>query len=96
MEESFDIVDESVSCEINLSLVDTDSHIRLENFRIERSESLSLEVKGWKRETEVIRGPSFASGYDVDEIKQVGWFRFMEEIVMDIIMYCMHCSTLSL
>ena len=29
----------------------------------------------------MVRGPSFISGFDIDEIMQKGWFRFMEEIV---------------
>ena len=29
----------------------------------------------------MVRGTSFTSGFDVDEIMQMGWFRFMEEIV---------------
>ena len=40
-----------------------------------------LEGDEWKGETEVVRGASFTSGFDIDEITQIGWFRFMNEIV---------------
>ena len=38
-----------------------------------------LGGEGWKGETEVVRGASFTSGFDIDEIMQREWFRFMEE-----------------
>ena len=37
--------------------------------------------EGWKEETEVVRGASFSSMFDIDEIKQMSWFKYMEEIV---------------
>ena len=38
--------------------------------------------KGWKGETEVVRA-SFTSRFDIDKITQIGWFRFLEEIVIN-------------
>ena len=35
---------------------------------------------GWKGETEVDRGAKFTTGFDIDEITQIGWFRFVEEM----------------
>ena len=29
----------------------------------------------------MVRGASFTSGYDIDKITQIGWFRFMEELM---------------
>ena len=29
----------------------------------------------------MVRGASFTSGFDIDDIMQIGWFRLMEEIV---------------
>ena len=58
----------------------------------------NLEGEGWKGKTEVVRGASFISGFAIDEITQIGWFRYItEEIVtiIDLILYCMRCSTLS-
>ena len=55
-----------------------------------------LEGEGSNWETEVVRGASFTSGFDFNEIMFVGWFTFMKEIVsIDMILYCMHCSTLN-
>ena len=31
----------------------------------------------------MVRGASFSRGFDVDEIMQIGWFRFMQEIVVN-------------
>ena len=42
---------------------------------------MKFRDESWKEETEVVRGTSFTSGFDVDEIMQIGWFRFMQEIV---------------
>ena len=33
------------------------------------------------KEETVVRGVSFTSRFDIDQITQIGWFRFMEEIV---------------
>ena len=29
----------------------------------------------------MVKGASFTSGFDVDEITQIGWFRFTKEIM---------------
>ena len=42
----------------------------------------------------MVKGARFTSEFKVDEIIQIGWFKFIEEI-MDIILYCMCCSTFS-
>ena len=41
----------------------------------------TLRGQGLKGENEMVRGASFTSGFDVDEITQMGWLRFMQEIV---------------
>ena len=44
-----------------------------------------LVYEGWKGETEVVRGASFTSRLDADEITHLGWFRVMKEIVNNIV-----------
>ena len=46
-----------------------------------------LEGYEWKGKTDVVRTASFTSGFDIDEITQIGWFRFMEAIVSMIVLY---------
>ena len=36
---------------------------------------------GEKKRQRMVRGPSYTSGFDVHEITQVGWFRFMDVFV---------------
>ena len=62
---------------------------------MKQSNNLSLKMRGG-RERQVVREASFTSRFDIDKITQIGWFRFMDEIVSIIymILYCMHCSTL--
>ena len=38
-------------------------------------------MKGTEGETKMVRGTSFTSKFDIDKIRQIGWFRFMEDIV---------------
>ena len=40
----------------------------------------------------MVEGASFTSRFNIDNING---FRFVEKIVIDMILYCMHCSTLS-
>ena len=56
---------------------------------------IKLGGDGWKEETEVVRGANFTSGFDNNEIMQIGRFRFIEEIVTDMILYCMCASILN-
>ena len=42
---------------------------------------VKLRGERWKEETEVVRGASFTSRFDVDEIMQIGWLRFMHAIM---------------
>ena len=40
-----------------------------------------LGCEGWKEETEVVGGACFTILFYTDKIAQIGWLRFMEEIV---------------
>ena len=44
-----------------------------------------LASEGWKGDTEVARGSSFTSRFDIDKITKIGCFRCMEEIVSNIL-----------
>ena len=54
-----------------------------------------LVCKGCKGETAMVRGASFTSRLDIDKITQIFWFQVMTEIVIDMILYWVRCSTLS-
>ena len=76
------MVVEGGSCERDLRIVGREYQRRGEKLRKERWENLSFEVKGrTKEKTEVAREASFLSGLHIDEITQIWWFRFMQEIV---------------
>ena len=38
-------------------------------------------MRGWKGETDVVKGTNFTSRFDIDEIMQICWFGFVKEIV---------------
>ena len=70
---------EGGSCEKYLRLVGRKFQEREITERTIREFNLGSE--GWKGETEVVRGASFPNGFDVDEITQICWVKFMEEVV---------------
>ena len=88
------MVGEDWSCEQDVRLVSGDFHIRLGEVRKERSDNLSLEVR-FGRERQVVRGASFTCGFDIDQITQIVWFRFMKESNRNMILHCIPFSILS-
>ena len=61
---------EGGSCEKDLRLVGQEFHRRGVELRKERSEKLVDEEQ--KEKAEVVRGACFTSGFDIDEITQIG------------------------
>ena len=43
----------------------------------------------------MVRGVSFTSRFDIDKIMQIGWFRFMEEIMSNRYDFSIVCIVLS-
>ena len=75
------MVVEGGSYEKDLKLVGREVQSRGEELRKERSDNFKFGGDGWYGATEVVRGASFTSGFDINEITQLGWFGFMKGIV---------------
>ena len=73
--------DEGWSSEKDLRLVDRECQRRGEGIAERAIRKFQLDGEKRMGETEVVRGASFANGFDFNEITQVGWFEFMQEIV---------------
>ena len=79
------MVGEGGSCEKDLRLVGREFQRRGEELRKEQSDKLNSNVRCGKKRQRWSDEPSVTSGFHIDEITQIVWFRFMEEIIIDMI-----------